>query len=191
VSVWLWSSRCFSNPYIFEKARNLTFFHFKFLWNLRGRKDGIFMVRPRRHLASLRHWVSVLQIWSIQVQEKLRGFITLFFCCRIGFSWLQKNSKTFANIQASSSVIPLVLPEFAKFGQAITGQPIALESCSNPQKLQKVLQFRLKKWLERFRFKLSCVLPHNRWMFRLFWPKSSDPALQPQVIMLYDWQVMT
>jgi len=42
--------------FIFKYARNIIFFHFKFLKaNLRGGKGGTFIVGPGQHLASLCH----------------------------------------------------------------------------------------------------------------------------------------
>jgi len=39
---------------------------------------------------------------------------------------------------------------------SITCLPIVLESCSNPQKMQEVLEFALKKKLENFEFQFFC-----------------------------------
>ena len=83
VSVWLWSSRCCVHPYIFKKAWNMVFFHFKFLYaNLRSGKGGTFMVGPGRPLASLRHWATALWLHGFSVQRTRNWKLK---CCYFAF----------------------------------------------------------------------------------------------------------
>ena len=54
-SSWKFGSD-FQGALLFLEARNMVFFHFKFLLvNLRSGKCGIFIARAGRHLASIRH----------------------------------------------------------------------------------------------------------------------------------------